>query len=210
MKNIVTLRETLVKEVEKVHSKINLYGGLIVYIHENVKMPNEMGKDVEPLASANKFSGIKIYKKAMDQPLEVFLNTVRHEGYHIAQFNATFPDLGNSIANNCLKEFLAEFREIVGGFNENLKFYNDDVNRFTSTYHQLQPIHFQGNNDWYERIVKTGENTANAIQSRITTEKRKFLNHKEKTFLKSINNNLRRINRRNNLFRRYQTLLVPE
>ncbi len=134
---IKSLRQKLVDAAVILYpNKINLNGAnSITYVHtKNPKKPKSF-------ATAYRLSReIKVWRPCMGKEINTFLNTIRHEGFHIAQFNAI--DERKIPKNKNLLEFLSEYSEIVGGFKESIKPFSGDVARLAKNYEKIDYVSF--------------------------------------------------------------------
>ncbi len=230
--NIVPIRKILVRDVATIYSdRIDLKDASISYDHSRrISLPRRRGhrrggRPSNAIARPDT-NEIIVYSDGMNQECNSFLNTIRHEGFHIAQFKARqprrrgqtrrrgqIPNLGNTRNNRALLEFLSEYREIVGGFEENLKPFSSDVGRFVDNYYKITPDLF--NRRWRERIilnkgVQAAETlTENELRRRIVRQAARqnktvnTLRFEERDTLSVLRRCRTRIITRNQLFRNF-------
>ena len=212
--DIQNLRQKLVNTaIELYPDKINLYGAKsIKYVHS--KNP----KKSSVLATAYPSDkSIKVWGPCMGKEINQFLNTIRHEGYHIAQFKARKQKLipkinGDSKFNRALLEFLSEYRELVGGFKETLKPLTGDVARFVENYIKIPPNKFRGKwRNWRSIILNKGIKAAEAVKKRIkqgyiriNTIKNKSKKRENKYYLRLLNGYYIAIKKMNKIFDDYK------
>lgn len=128
-KSLKSVRMALVKLAMR-HYKINTYNAELKYIH-NTEMDRNAAANYT-LKDDNSIDKtfIKFYPQLFKLPFNSFINTIRHEAYHVFLYNKGIYDVDKK--RRCHKpihEFLAEAKEILGKNKENPQQFDRDAER---------------------------------------------------------------------------------
>ena len=169
-KDINWIRMRLVKAALKRY-RINTYNAELQYVHNSDRNANASANYTLRQDNTIDQTFIKFYPRLFKLPFNSFINTIRHEAYHVRLFH-------QGVFERDVQEFLAESKEILSKQRENPLEFSKDANRALKHWIEMFkktpfPDFIKENEEkLIEHLVKTYDRIDKKVQERYS----KFVN----------------------------------
>ena len=169
-KDINWIRMKLVKATLKRY-RINTHNAQLSYVHNSDRNANASASYTLRQDNTIDQTFIRFYPRLFKLPFNSFINTIRHEAYHVALFH-------RGIFDRNIQEFLAESKEILSKHRENPLEFSHDANRalkhWINIFKETSFPDFQKVNE--EKLIQHLQKIYDRIVKRVQKRYAKFIN----------------------------------